>query len=146
MASSKFKPGQKVLMLKHGNWPADAAATIMSVEITEEGKNTYWIAFDTPQTMDCGNGKIAYNTMCIDEEHLTPDLSGTSSVIDYEIAWRLRNDRGITLPPDRNYIDTRLKNIATRQNILMKELALLDEEIYQKATEQKAKRTDNEIA
>jgi hypothetical protein len=49
-----FKPGDRVLMLKHSDWKADAIGTVASLgklRLLHDGSTAcwYWIVFDEPQ-------------------------------------------------------------------------------------------------
>ena len=51
-------------------------------------------------------------------------------MITNEIAWNLRCERGLLLPPDRDYENPRVKEIAKRQKELMDEMDALDNELF----------------
>jgi len=49
--------------------------------------------------------------------------------ISNEMAWRLRSERGLSLPTDREYESPRIAEIAKRQRELLDEYDALDVEI-----------------
>lgn len=49
--------------------------------------------------------------------------------ITTELAYRLRRERGLELPTDREYEDPRVEQIAKRQAVLSAELRDLDQEL-----------------
>jgi hypothetical protein len=51
------------------------------------------------------------------------------TTITAELAYRLRHDRGLMLPPNGNYSNLRLKEIAIREAELIDELSKLDKEL-----------------
>lgn len=51
------------------------------------------------------------------------------TIITAEIAYRLRNDRGLLLPTNVEYSSPRLKEIAEREAELINELDRLDKEL-----------------
>jgi len=53
--------------------------------------------------------------------------------INPDLAWRMRNDRGLELPTNREYTIPRLKEIALLRSILQRRLEDLDKEIEQLA-------------
>ena len=50
-------------------------------------------------------------------------------LIDANLAWRLRSERGLKLNPYGNYATSRLKEIAIKQHKLFEELDALDNEL-----------------
>ena len=54
--------------------------------------------------------------------------------ISNEMAWRLRSERGLPLPTDREYESARIKEIAKRQREILDEYDALDIEILSLCT------------
>jgi transcriptional regulator of met regulon len=59
--------------------------------------------------------------------------------ISTEIASNLRQERGLLLPTDRDYENSRVAEIAKRQQELMNEMNELDTELYKIFKEEKEK-------
>jgi len=78
LPDARFKPGDRVLMIRHGDWKNEAAGTV-----TGGGRprrlfdgsvdRQYWVAFDEPQRdyTDERNGvDLAYDGSIVLERHL----------------------------------------------------------------------------
>jgi hypothetical protein len=50
-------------------------------------------------------------------------------MITAQIAWSMRSNRGLLLPPEGEYAHPRLKEIAVEQTALQKQMDVLDSEI-----------------